>query len=142
MKIKREDFKALIKECLIEILSDGLPMKGRQISAPVRETIREVPRRAPPPDVQLPDGIPGPLQSLFADTGRRASSQMYQDSTKVDKQAEVLSQMAPTWETMTFGAPLPSRAANPSDHRDVSPISGDDDGFDPYEVVKASRNGR
>lgn len=155
MKIKREDFKALIKECLIEILLDG----STTMSAPTarsrqqqRESVKEVSRAAPIQprqyDDDLPDGIPSPLKSLFNDSRRRAADQMYKESIQAEKQGEVLGEMATTWDTMTFGgSPLPSRAADPYSHigraPPPGPMGGDpnegyDDGFDPYEAMKAA----
>lgn len=147
MKIKREDFKALIKECLIEILSDGIPVSRPRMKDSVRESVRQEPVQTQRQS-SLPDGIPSPLKSLFSDSQRRAADKMYQESIQADKQGEVLGDMASTWDTMTFGgAPLPSRAANPYSHIGGAPPPQSfgreqevdyDDGFDPYEAVKAA----
>lgn len=153
MKIKREDFKALIKECLIEILSDGVPASRPKLQQ--REAVRESTRATPQVRQQeddLPEGIPTPLKSLFNDSRRRAADKMYQDSIQSEKQGEVLGEMASTWDKMTFGdTPLPSRAADPYSHISRGPVPGPlevgqdndyDDGFDPYEAVKAASRPR
>ncbi len=157
MKIKREDFKALIKECLIEILLDGsttMTNPGRA-HLPQKEAVRESTRVALPSRQQeddLPEGIPTPLKSLFSDSRRRAADKMYQDSIQAEKQGEVLGEMASTWDKMTFGdTPLPSRATDPYSHitrtqstgpMEVGQDNDYDDGFDPYEAVKAASRSR
>ncbi len=146
MKIKREEFKALIKECLIEILSDGIPTPRSRMREPVRESARTEHVQSHHQS-SLPDGIPGPLKSLFSDSQRRAADKMYQESIQAEKQGEVLGDMAGTWDTMTFGgSPLPTRAKDPYSHLGSAPppsLPGEhddayDDGFDPYEALKAA----
>jgi hypothetical protein len=160
MKINNKgELKALIKECLIEILSDGIPVKrSRQTES--RHEQYDAPRPS------LPPTIPSSMKSLFSDTQQRAASELYQQKSSVDKQAEVLGEMAETWESMAFhGVPLPSRAMNPEQHKGAvapprtpstnshrldSPMSGfgfdhddvADDGFDPLAAVMAARKAR
>jgi hypothetical protein len=139
MKIgSKSELKALIKECLIEILSDGVPSRPR-----LRDSVSE--QRAPRAS-QLPATIPSSMKSLFSDSQRRAMDHMYQESNQQQKQVEVLGEMSDTWSNMAFGNPLPNRAGNPADHGGIQPplppgmggFAQDDydDGFDPYEAVR------
>lgn len=140
MKINtKSELKALIKECLIEILSEGTTTIPR--TRPAQNLVKQESSKN-----SLPDGVPPSMKSLFADSQRRAAEKMYQESLQSEKQQEVLEEMAGTWENMAFsGGPLPSRGLNPYNHIGHTPsplMSGNgmdsnyDDEFDPYEAVK------
>lgn len=150
MKINsKAELKALIKECLVEILSDGSGAATSRPRTREQQQIRTESHSNHQLD-ELPATIPSSMKSLFSDSQRRATEKLYQDNSQVQKQSEVLGEMADTWSSMAFtGAPLPSRAMNPREHvgSTLPPNLGDDDGyhddgFDPYEAVKSAASRR
>ena len=173
MKINNKgELKALIKECLIEILSEGMPV---QRTRQVERAERSEPRRQAAQS-QLPPNIPSSMRSIFQDTQQRAASDLYREVSSFEKQTEVLGEMAETWEGMAFAGQLPDRAFHPGQHKAApapqnhnqssraaleqrhytpppmpsfaSQMSFDDDidvgddGFDPLAAVLAARKAR
>lgn len=151
--MKKSEFKALIKECLIEILSEGLPPRK---STPVRESQdhRSSLRSAVAPTRQVPlAGIPSSMSSLFDDSLRRVAEKEYQEELVVQKQHSALEQMGESFDK--FITPLPRRGTDPSTHGGIptppppgmpgmgipggSHLPEDlDDGFDPHEAMRAA----
>lgn len=149
MKIStKSELKNLIKECLIEILTEGVSTpKGK-----VRESLAERelrPEYTPAERVpmkknlipELPPSIPASMRSLFSDTAARVSGESFQENSQKLKQEQVLQQMGDTWSNLAYAGATPSRGLAPSLHKNVPDTynsvqeSDFDDGFDPYEVV-------
>ena len=146
--MKKSELKALIKECLIEILSDGIS-RPRSPERFQTESSALAVRTRP----SLPDSIPPAMKSLFMDSQQRITQQSQLENVQVEKQSEFLEGMSKTWENMAYAAPLPSRAMDPLAHNkgaargafpgpslpnDFNEEQSFDD-FDPYEAVKAAR---
>ena len=77
-KVSRSVLKSLVKECLVEILAEGLVSANNQIKESKKVAAKRVPARHKKPRVKkdvIPETIMGmtddPLmQSIFADTAR------------------------------------------------------------------------
>lgn len=160
MKIhSKAELKALIKECLIEILADAPTSTNRSIS---KESLkRDLPRQERNTShevVDLPPHVPASMHSLFRDSQKRIIEQSSQENALKQKEHQVLEQMASTWSDLAFAGSPATRPDKPpppppghnfdpqihshrsqNTHVDIfedSPVV--DDGFDPYEAVKSS----
>lgn len=108
-KISRSVLKSLVKECLVEILSEGLVRSNSQVQeskAPVTNTRKQAPRKKKIIEESIPETIKGmtndPLmQSIFADTAKTTLKEQMSAETnpKVvagDKMSRFVAESDPT----------------------------------------------
>lgn len=132
--MKRSELKALVKECLVEILADGLgpalvehavkSSTARRSEAPVNRVPASIPRSpstTPVTKVPVPDFVPNGMRSLFEDSARRIAEQDMTEVVQREKQGQVLGAMASSagWDKLAFvgssGAPPPRSPAQSTD---------------------------